>query len=66
MRRISHFYEDEKDIKLSIFQNVSKIFEANHLSGWISGKEAQEMEKLLRDNIGLRKSNDAKQSRLIN
>jgi len=64
LRRISHFYEDEKDIKLSILQNVSKIFENTNLSGWISGKEAQEIEKLLKENIELRKSNDAKQSSL--
>jgi len=61
LNKMSYLYKDLKDIQLSIFQNIRQYENAN-LSGWISGKEAQEMEKVLKENIELRKSKDTIQS----
>jgi hypothetical protein len=64
LSKISHFYKDVKDIQVSILQNINQISTSANLSGWVSGKDAQEIEELLRDNIELRKSNDALQNNL--
>jgi hypothetical protein len=63
LKRMSHFYKDVKDIQLSIFQNIRQYENAN-LPGWVSGKEVQEIEMVLRENIGLRKSNEIIQNKL--
>ncbi len=63
LNKMSHLYKDVKDIQLSIFQNIRQYENAN-LSGWISGKEVQETEKVLKENIELRKSSDIIQNRL--
>ncbi len=64
LSKSSHFYEDAKDIQVSILHNINAISQNTNLSGWVSGKEAQENEKLLREIIELRKSKDDMQNRL--
>lgn len=63
LNKMSHFYKDVNDIQLLIFQNIRQYENAN-LSGWVSGKEVQETEKVLKENIALRKSYDTIQNKL--
>lgn len=62
--KMAHFYKDVKDIQLSIFQNINQISENTNFSGWIPGKNVREIEEVLKENIELRKSNEAIQNKL--
>ena len=63
LNKMSYLYKDIKDIQLSIFQNIRQYENAN-LSGWISGKDVRNIEEVLKENIELRKLNDAVQNKL--
>ncbi|MFD2332267.1 DUF4062 domain-containing protein [Cohnella sp. GCM10020058] len=46
LSRISHFFDDTKDIKLTILQALGDFKNDDNLSGWISGKEIENVNQL--------------------
>jgi regulator of replication initiation timing len=46
LSKTSHFYDDIKDIKLTIMQTLNNLSKEDKLSGWVSGKEIDNIDKL--------------------
>jgi hypothetical protein len=56
LSKISKFYEDEKDIKICIFQSINEITTKYDLMGWVRGDEILDYQNILKENAELRKN----------
>lgn len=61
--KMCSFYEDIKDIKLSIFSTLSDFEKRSELSGWISGKDIKKSEEYCDEIIKLTNENKILQQR---
>ncbi|MDF9556306.1 DUF4062 domain-containing protein [Bacillus tropicus] len=62
--KISKFYSDVRDIKIAVLESLKEFERDNTLSGWISGAEFEEVNKLRKDYHKLLKEKDALKSEL--
>ena len=56
--KICRFYDDLKDIKLSVHETLADFQNRFQFTGWVSGKDIPDVEKLLLENIKLIKENE--------
>ncbi|AXI09182.1 hypothetical protein CUC15_09690 [Oceanobacillus zhaokaii] len=56
--KISKFYSDIKDIKLTVLESLKEYERNDSLTGWISGKDIGNYEEILKENHGLLKENN--------
>ena len=58
LKKISSFFTDLKDIKLSVHETLADFRSRYEFSGWVSGKELPDSEKMLEEGARLRKERD--------
>lgn len=57
LSKISKFYSDIKDIKLTVLESLKEFERDESLSGWISGKNIQNQQEILHSNFKLLEEN---------
>lgn len=57
LSKVSHFFEDIKDIKLTIMQTLNELAMDVNISGWVSGKNSEQLETVQQNLIELTKEN---------
>lgn len=62
--KTSQFYEDIKDIKLTILHTLNEYAKNDKLAGWVTGKNATSNEKLYEKILMLQEENEKLKSRL--
>ena len=53
LTKISRFYDDLKDIKITVLESLQEFSENDKIEGWVSSKEVGNFENIQRDNIKL-------------
>ncbi|MCY8856480.1 DUF4062 domain-containing protein [Bacillus atrophaeus] len=57
LSKISRFFSDEKDIKITILESLKEQENNKELKGWVSGENSGDLEKVLQENLSLIKEN---------
>ncbi|MDR5045726.1 DUF4062 domain-containing protein [Bacillus thuringiensis] len=57
LSKISKFYSDVRDIKLTVLESLKEFEKDNTLSGWVSGQNIDDLDALRKDNYTLMRDN---------
>ena len=49
---MSSFFNDLKDIRLTVMESLPEIAQMNNLSGWVSGDDIPDINGLINEEIG--------------
>ncbi|UVL20539.1 DUF4062 domain-containing protein [Pseudomonas sp. B21-023] len=64
LSKVSSFYEDPKDIKLSVYESMSDFSNKRELKGWISGGEVIDTQPLLSEITNISSENESLRERI--